>query len=94
MGRFDEDRYYITTDPELKLLGSPYALAKQRSRGEGPRYYKLGKRIVYHGRDLNRYLDACLVEPTSGPCRRDPGETSSEAVFVEGGEAAALASAA
>ena len=82
MGRFDADRYYVTTDPALKLLGSPFAMAKQRSRGEGPRYYKVGKRIIYHGRDLNEYLDACLVEPTSGPGRFVPDEPRSEAAVA------------
>ena len=75
---FDDRRYYLTTDPELELLGSPAALAKQRSRGEGPPYLKLGKRIVYRGSDLNRYLDACVIEPTSGPGRvgADTGEAA------------------
>lgn len=72
MHRFEDDRYYVTTDPELELLGTPYALAKQRSRGEGPKYHKVGKRILYLGRDLNRYLDLCAIEPTSGPCRSGP----------------------
>lgn len=69
MHGFDDTRYYLTTDPELQLLGSPAALAKQRSRGEGPPYLKLGKRIVYRGRDLNRYLDSCVIQPTTGPGR-------------------------
>ena len=63
MKRFEDDRYYLTTDEELLLLGSPDALAKQRSRGEGPAYVKLGRRILYRGCDLNDYLDACLIKP-------------------------------
>ena len=35
MRRFDDERYYVTRDAELQLLGTPAALAKQRSRGEG-----------------------------------------------------------
>ena len=75
MHRFDDERYYLTTDPELQLLGTPAALAKRRSRGEGPRYLKLGKRVVYSGRDLNAYLDECVVEPT---CRRGGSSDRSE----------------
>ena len=74
MQRFDDDRYYVTTDPRLELVGTPYALAKRRSRGEGPRYHKVGKRILYLGRDLNSYLDSCVIEPTSGPGRLGPDD--------------------
>ena len=68
MTAFDPDRYYVTTDSELSLLGSPAALAQWRHRGEGPRYHKVGRRILYRGRDLNDFLDQCAVEPT---VRRD-----------------------
>ena len=73
MLRFDDERYYVTTDSELQLLGTPAALAKQRSRGEGPRYLKLGRRVLYRGRDLNQFLDESVVEPT---CRRDRSDRS------------------
>ena len=63
MNRFIDDRYYLTTDPELRLLGTRDSLAQQRSRGQGPRYHKVGRRILYLGRDLNTYLDACVIEP-------------------------------
>ena len=65
MRRFDPDRYYLTADQELELLGTPDALAKKRSRGEGPRYHKVGRRILYRGLDLNTYLDECVIEPTT-----------------------------
>ena len=75
MRRFDDERYYVTRDAELQLLGTPAALAKQRSRGEGPRYLKVGKRVLYRGRDLNQYLDECVIEPT---CRRGGSSDRSE----------------
>ena len=67
MCRFDPNKYYAASDPGLELLGSYQALAQQRSRGEGPRYHKVGRRIFYRGDDLNEYLDRCVVEPTRGP---------------------------
>ena len=73
MRRFDDERYYLTTDSELQLLGTPAALAKKRSRGEGPRYLKVGKRVLYRGRDLNQFLDESVIEPT---CRRDSSDRS------------------
>lgn len=75
MQRFEDDRYYLTTNEELLLLGSPDSLAKQRSRGEGPPYVKLGRRVLYRGCDLNGYLDACLIKPKAsarGANRREP----------------------
>ena len=63
MQRFDADRYYLTTDPELLLLGSPATLAQHRYEGRGPRYVRLGRRVLYRGADINEYLDQHLVEP-------------------------------
>ena len=72
MHRFDPDRYYATTDPDLRVLGTRDAIAKKRSRGEGPRYHRVGRRVLYLGADLNRHLDECAVDPTSAP-HRGPG---------------------
>lgn len=78
MPAFEDDRWYTTSDSELLLLGSPNALAQRRTRGEGPRYHRIGRRILYQGCDLNRFLEECAVEPTAhrgGPARpdSDPG---------------------
>ena len=81
MRRFERDRYYVTTDRELELLGTPDALAKKRSRGEGPRYHKVGRRVLYLGADLNGYLDQCAIDPTSGPGRSGPDDA--ENVFAD-----------
>ena len=79
MTRFEPDRYYLTTDPELELLGTRDTLAKQRHFGVGPRYHKLGKRVLYLGSDLNAYLDSCAVDPVRDSAQPDPGELESEA---------------
>ena len=68
MPAFDPDRFYVTSDSELLLLGTPGALAQWRTRGEGPRYHKIGRRILYKGDALNQFLEACAIEPT---VRRD-----------------------
>lgn len=75
MQRFDPDRYYLTTDTEMLLLGSPATLAQNRHRGGGPPYVKLGRRVLYRGCDLNAYLDQCVVQPTVPP----PGFRSRDA---------------
>lgn len=33
------------------------------SKGIGPAYYKLGRKIVYHGADLNAWVEANRVDP-------------------------------
>ena len=79
MHRFDPDRYYATTDPDLRVLGTRDAIAKKRSRGEGPRYHRVGRRVLYLGADLNAFLDGCAVDPTSGPGRAGRAEARTSA---------------
>lgn len=66
MRRFDPDRYYRTTDPELALVATRGTLSQWRHRGEGPPYVKFGNRILYEGHELNRWLDSRVVRPTNG----------------------------
>ena len=73
MRPFDDDRFYLPTDPEMRLLGSPEALSQQRKRGQGPPYVRLPRRVLYRGVDLNRYLDERVIEP---PNTRRPKGTS------------------
>ena len=61
MTRFESDRYYRTTDPELEILGTRGTLAQWRHRGEGPSYIRFGNRVLYRGADLNDWLDSHVV---------------------------------
>ena len=63
MTRFEADRYYLTSDPGLALVGTRGTLAQWRYRGVGPRYTKFGHRVLYLGADLNAWLDAHIVYP-------------------------------
>ena len=63
MHRFEDTRYYRTTDPELTIIGTRGTMAQWRHRGEGPRYVRFGNRVLYLGRDLNSWLDERTVEP-------------------------------
>ena len=78
MQRFDPERNYLTTDPEMLLLGSPATLAQHRYMGQGPRYVRLGRRVLYRGADLNEYLDQHLVEPKILPPGTPAPDTASE----------------
>lgn len=62
-GLFDESRNYVLGDSELELIGDREKLAQWRHKRIGPAYYKLGRKIIYRGADLNAWADANRVEP-------------------------------
>ena len=46
------------------LLGiAPATLRNSRSRGRGPKYCRVGRRVVYRVRDIDAYLEAHAVDP-------------------------------
>ena len=56
---FDENRTYVLNDPELEEIGPRPKLAQWRHQGRGPAYYKLGRKIIYRGSDLNEWARRC-----------------------------------
>lgn len=60
---FEQNRTYVLGDPELDIIGDRDKLAQWRHRGIGPAYYKLGRKIVYRGADLNAWTEQNRVEP-------------------------------
>ena len=65
MHRFDPDRYYRTSDPELALLATRGTMSQWRHRGVGPPYVKLGTRVLYRGSELNSWLDEHVIRPAN-----------------------------
>ena len=65
MRRFDPESYYRSDDPALRVIGTAGTLRVWRCKGRGPRYHKMGGRVLYLGADLNRYIDSCAVEPAA-----------------------------
>lgn len=63
---FDDSRTYVLGDPELQKIGSREKLAQWRHKGTGPAFYRLGRKILYHGKDLNDWAEASRVEPNAG----------------------------
>lgn len=59
----DSDRIFFPEDLELRVLGSIEKLAQWRHRNRGPAFLRIGRRIWYHGSDLNAYLNAQRVDP-------------------------------
>ena len=63
MQRFQDDRYYRTTDSELEIIATRGTMSQWRFRSYGPSYVRYGNRVLYRGCDLNNWLDQHLVEP-------------------------------
>ncbi|GAB5447416.1 MerR family transcriptional regulator [Gymnodinialimonas sp.] len=63
---FEQNRNYVLGDPELDVIGPREKLAQWRHKGTGPAFYRLGRKIIYRGEDLNAWADAKRVEPARG----------------------------
>ena len=59
---FDDNRHYVLGDPELHLIGTREKLAQWRCQKVGPAYFKLGKKVIYGGTDLNAWANAQRIE--------------------------------
>ena len=66
---FDNNRTYVLGDEELSLIGDREKLAQWRHKGLGPAYYKLGRKILYLGEDLNAWVEARRTDPRDTPAR-------------------------
>ena len=62
---FEQNRNYVLGDTELEVIGDRDKLAQWRHKGIGPAYYKLGRKVVYRGTDLNAWAETNRVEPSS-----------------------------
>lgn len=63
---FDQNRNYHLGDPELEILGDRSKLAQWRHKDMGPAFYRLGRKIIYSGADLNAWAEANRVVPGQG----------------------------
>ncbi len=61
---FKQDRVFFPEDPEMRVLGTVEKLAQWRHRNRGPAFIRIGRRIAYHGSDLNAYLSAHRIDPS------------------------------
>ncbi|MBU0778554.1 MAG: MerR family transcriptional regulator [Alphaproteobacteria bacterium] len=62
-GLFENDRNYLLGDAELEIIADRDKLAQWRHKGFGPAYYKLGRKIIYRGCDLNAWVEAQKIDP-------------------------------
>ena len=61
---FEDDRNYVLGDSELELLGDRDKLAQWRHKRMGPAFYRLGRKIIYRGSDLNAWAEGSRVDPS------------------------------
>ena len=62
---FEQNRNYVLGDEELNIIGDRTKLAQWRHKGMGPAFYRLGRKIIYRGADLNASADANRVDPSN-----------------------------
>lgn len=63
---FDTTRNYVLGDTELEIIGDRDKLAQWRRKRMGPAFYRLGRKIIYRGADLNAWAEASRVDPRNG----------------------------
>lgn len=57
---------YRDTEPAAERIGlSGVTLERYRTRGGGPRYAKIGKRVVYRDDDVDEWVAGRLIRSTS-----------------------------
>ena len=63
---FEQNRNYVLGDTELDLIGDRAKLAQWRHKSMGPAFYRLGRKIIYRGADLNAWAESSRVDPRKG----------------------------
>ena len=63
---FEDERNYTLDDPELSVIGDREKLGQWRHKGYGPAYFKLGRKIIYSGKDLNAWAFQNRVDNAQG----------------------------
>lgn len=61
------DRYLTNEEAAAYLKLSPHTLNKKRVTGGGPKFRKLGSRVVYAIDDLENWIEARACDTTSDP---------------------------
>lgn len=59
---FENERIYDDLDEELDIIAPRNKRAQWRHRRTGPSFIKFGRRVKYHGSDLNAWVEANRVQ--------------------------------
>ena len=55
---FDDDATYTQQEAAPKLRKSPSWFERARWAGTGPKFIKVGRSVLYSGKDLNAWLES------------------------------------
>lgn len=61
---FEKERLYDDADTELDLIAPKAKRAQWRHRRVGPSFLKFGRRVKYHGADLNEWINRNRIATT------------------------------
>ena len=71
-----QTRRLLTTKQAAAYCGlSPRTLERYRVTGEGPRFIKLGRRVLYDPDELDRWIRSGMRRSTSDPGPKDPEDS-------------------
>jgi len=63
---FDDERNYQPDDPEvIEVMGDKDKQAQKRHHRTSPSYYRLGRKIIYRGIDLNAWAEIQRIDTFS-----------------------------
>ncbi|RBW54772.1 MerR family transcriptional regulator [Ruegeria sp. A3M17] len=62
---FESERLYDDADTELDLIAPKAKRAQWRHRRVGPSFLKFGRRVKYHGADLNEWINRNRITTTT-----------------------------
>lgn len=60
-----QEKYFSTKQLAKHIKTSPRTLERWRMEGQGPEYYKLGRKVIYKSDDIIAYLEANKYSHTS-----------------------------
>jgi len=64
----DSNTEFLTTNEVATLTRTaPQTWRRYRCQGKGPRYTRIGTKVLYRSSDLQAWLDARTVENTAQP---------------------------
>lgn len=60
-----KEEYLNTKELAKHIKTSPRTLERWRTEGQGPKYYKLGRKVIYKSDDVIAYLESNKYSHTS-----------------------------
>jgi len=89
---------YLKTSPSGEYMGGypPQTLRSWRVQGRGPRYVKIGNRILYDTKDLDEFMESRKFSNTAEAReaeRRNPRAEATSPAVAQGSRRAAVAKA-